>query len=98
MFGFIKQIFISALVYFSNLSSVNPLECKVRPEIVNIYNNNPMFYPFSIKVNKCKVNCNNINYPYARICVPDVVKNLDVKVFNLMTLTNETRHKVAWEV
>ena len=54
-----------------------------------------MFYPFSIKVNKCKVNCNNINYPYARICVPDVVKNLDVKVFNLMTLTNETRHKVA---
>ena len=57
-----------------------------------------MFYPFSIKVNKCKVNCNNINYPYARICVPDVVKNLDVKVFNLMTLTNETRHKVAWDV
>ena len=95
MFGFIKQIFISALVYFSNLSSVNPLECKVRPEIVNICNNNPMFYPFSIKVNKCKVNCNNINDPYARICVPDVVKNLNVKVFNLMTLTNETRHKVA---
>ena len=54
-----------------------------------------MFYPFSIKVNKCNGNCNNINDPFARICVPDSVKNLNVKVFNLMTLTNETRH-IKW--
>ena len=100
MFRFIKQIFISALMYFSNLSSANPLECismknpkcRVRPEIVNINSNDPLFYPFSIKVNKCNGNCNNINDPYAKICVPDTVKNLDVKVFNLMLLTNETRH------
>ena len=66
-------------------------ECKVRPEIISINGNNPMFYLFSIKVNKCNGNCNNINYPYARICVPDIVKNLNVKVFNLMSRTNETR-------
>ena len=91
MFRFIKQIFISALMYFSNLSSVNSLEfismknqeCKLRPDIVNINSNDPIFYPFSIKVNKCNGNCNNINDPYARICVTDVVKNLNVKVFNL---------------
>ena len=70
-------------------------ECKVRPEIININSNNPMFYPFSIKVNKCNGNCNNINDPYARICVPDIVKNLNVKVFNLMSRTNETRH-IKW--
>ena len=34
----------------------------------------------------------NINDPYAKMCVPDVVKNLNVKVFNLMSGTNETRH------
>ena len=28
-------------------------ECKVRPEIICINNNNPVFYHFSIKVNKC---------------------------------------------
>ena len=67
-------------------------ECKVRAEIVNIASVDPIFYPFSIKVNKCKGNCNNISDPYAKICVPDVVKNLNVKVFNLMTLNNETRH------
>ena len=103
MFGFIKQIFISALMYFSNLSSVNSLECdskknqkcKARPEIVDINSNNPIFYPFSIKINKCSGNCNNINNPYARICVPDTVKNLNVKVFNLMSQTNGTSHKMA---
>ena len=100
MFRFIKQIFISAMMFFGNLSHANSLkcismkneECKVRPEIVNINSNNPIFYPFSIKVNKCNANCNNINDPYARVCVPDTIKNLNVKVFNLMTLTNETGH------
>ena len=67
-------------------------ECKVRPEIVNINSNDPIFYPFSIKVNKCSGNCNNISDPYARICVPDTVKNLNFKVFNLISRTNETRH------
>ena len=49
-------------------------ECKVRPEIIGISSNNPMFYPFSIKVNKYSGNCNDINDPYARICFPDVIK------------------------
>ena len=92
MFRFIKQIFISALMYFGNLSNVNSLECvsmknqecKVRPEIVDINSNNPIFYPFSIKINKCSGNCNNINNPYAKICVPDTVKDLNVRVFDLM--------------
>ena len=66
-------------------------ECKVRSEIISINSNNPMFYTFSIKVNKCSGNCNNINDPYARICVPDIMKKLNVKVFNLLSRTNETR-------
>ena len=70
-------------------------ECKVRPKIVSINSNNPIFYPFSVKVNKCSGNCNNINDPYARICVPDFVKNLNVKVFNLMSRTNDTR-SIEW--
>ena len=75
---------------FANLSNVNLLECismknqesKVRPEIININSNNPIFYPFSVKINRCSGNCNNINDPYAKICVPDTVQNLNVKVFN----------------
>ena len=66
-------------------------ECKVRPEIINVNSNNPIFYPFSVKINRCNGNCNNINDSYARICISDTVKNLNVKAFNLMSLTNETR-------
>ena len=74
---------------------MNNQACKVRPEIVNVNSNEPVFYPFSIKTSKCSGNCNNINDPYAKICVPDVIKDLNVKVFNLMSRTNETRH-IKW--
>ena len=36
-------------------------------------------------------NYNNINNPYAKMCVPDVIKKSNVKLFNLMSRTNETR-------
>ena len=70
-------------------------KCKVRPEIVNISHNNPIFYPFSIMTNKCSGNCNDINDPYAKMCIPDIVKNLNVKVFNLLSRTNGTRN-IKW--
>ena len=75
--------------------SMNNQECKGRPEIVNVNNDEPVFYPFSIKTSKCSGSCNNINDPHAKMCVPDVVKNVNVKVFNLMSRTNETRH-IEW--
>ena len=74
---------------------MNNQERKARAEIINVNSNNPIFYPFSIKTRKCSGNCNNINNPYANICVPDVVKDLNVKVFNLMSRTNETR-PIKW--
>ena len=86
MFGFVKWISVSTMMFFGcNLSSVNPLECvsvnnqewKVRPEIVNVNSKKSVFYPFSIKTSKCSGSCKNINDPYARLCFPDV--------FNLMS-------------
>ena len=74
---------------------MNNQECKTRTKIININNNEPVFYPFSIKLNKCSGGCNNIHDPYDKLCVPDVVKNMNVKVFNLMSFTNQTRH-IEW--
>ena len=71
---------------------MNNQECKIRSEIVNVNSNGPLFYPYSIKINKCSGRCNDINDPYAKLCVPDVVKNINVKVFNLISRTNEKRH------
>ena len=75
--------------------SMNYQESKVRPEVVDVNSNEPVFYPFSIKTSKFSGSCNNINDPYAILYVPDVVKNINIKVFNLMWRTNETRH-IKW--
>ena len=98
IFTFVKKVFFLGLTLLSssitgalNRVSMNNQEFKVRPEIVDISSNNPIFYPFSVKINRCSGNCSSINDPYARICVPDVVKNLNVKVFNLMSRSNESR-------
>ena len=99
IFGFVKKVFFIGLTLLSDFTNVNSLRCiqmnnqpcKARPQIIYVNSNEPIFYPFSIKTNKCSDNCNNINDPYAKICVPDVVKDLNVKVFNLMSRTNETR-------
>ena len=103
IFQLIKKVFFLGLTIFSSSTNVNSLscisminqKCKTRPQIVNVNSNNPIFYPFSIKISKCSGNCNNINDPYAKICVPDVIKDLNVKVFNLMSRTNETRF-IEW--
>ena len=101
MFRFVKQVFFVAMTFFNfNPSNLNSLECfsmnnqkcKTRTKIININNNKSLFYPFSIKVNKGSGSCNNINNPYAKLCIPDVVKNTNVKVFNLMSWSNQTKH------
>ena len=93
----------AGLTILSSFTSVNSLscismnnqKCKVRLQIVHVNSDEPVFFPFSIKISKCSGICNNINDPYAEICVPDVIKNLNVKMFNLMSRTNETRH-IKW--
>ena len=50
-----------------------------------------MLYPFSIKVNRCNGNCNNISNPYSRVCVPNAIKNITAKVFDLMSWKNKTK-------
>ena len=101
MFGFVKQIFVSAIMFFGfNLSNLNPLkcvlmnnkECKTRPVIIDINSNEPTYHLYSIKVNKCSGICNKINDPYTKMCVSNVVKNINIKVLNLMPRTNETRN------
>ena len=106
MFEFAKKVFFLGLTILSNFTNVIPLSCismknqerKVRPEIINVNSNELVFYPFSIKTSTCSGSCNNISDPYAKICVPDVIKDLNIKVFNLVAITNETRHKMTWNM
>ena len=62
MFGFVEKVLVVAMTFFRyNPLNVNSLEyvsmnnqeCKIRSEIINVNTNEPLFYPFSSKVNKC---------------------------------------------
>ena len=70
MFKFVKKVVFIGLTILSDFTNVNSLlncismknqECKVRPEIINVNSNEPVFYPFSIKTRKCSGSCNYIN-------------------------------------
>ena len=99
MLSFAKKILFISMTFFSfnalKCVSMNNQYCKVRPAIININSNESLFHPYSIPVNKCSSTCNDINNPYAKLCVPNVGKNMNIKVFNLISRINETRH-VSW--
>ena len=91
MFRFIKKVLILVLI-----STVNSLKCissknqKCKAGEV-VADNKYMTYPYSIIVNRCNGNCNHIRNPYFGVCVPDITKNVTLKIFDLMTLTNKTK-------
>ena len=57
MFGFIKKVFVITMKFL--VSSVNSLkflsignqQCKTTAGVIDINSNEPIFYPYSIKVN-----------------------------------------------
>ena len=83
---------LTGLNGYNEISAI-PLKCvsmgnqerRVRPVIMSTNNNEPLFYPYSVNVNKCSGNCNDINNLYAKLCVPDAVKKMNIKVFNLVS-------------
>ena len=57
----IREVFAVAMTFLfvthQKGVSINNQECKVRPEIINIKSNEPLFYIFSVKINKCSGSC-----------------------------------------
>ena len=92
------MFFITITFFGSNTLksvSMNDQESKIRPQKIDINSHEPSFYPYSVKINKGNGSCNNINDSYVKLCVPDVIKNINVKVFNLMSRTNEIKY-IKW--
>ena len=102
IFRFVKKNVFTGLTILSDFTGINSLSClsmrnqpcKARLGIIHVSSNNPVFYPFSIKTSKCSGNC-NINHPYTEICVPDFLKDLNIKVFIVISRINETKN-IKW--
>ena len=97
------MLLINLVALFFNVLKVNALECvsvvnqksMSRAKIIETNPDDPAFFPYSIKVNKCSGSCNNPNDPFDELCVPDIVKTINVKVYNLMTRINKTKNIVC---
>ena len=93
MFSLIKKV---VLLVLSTISTVSPnclllknQKCGVRKVIVN---SDYMASPYKIKADKCVGSCNNVNNPYFNVCTPEIVKNVSIKVFDLISQQNKFRN------
>ena len=68
-----------------------------RPKILNVNEGigEALFYPYNVLVNKCSGSCNTLDNPMSKICVPKIIKNVNMKVYNFLMRLNETRN-VLW--
>ena len=74
--------------------SVTNQKCIPRPKIYEGVGE-ILFYPYNVQVNKCSGSCNTLEDATARICVPNIIKNVNMKVHNVLMMLNETRN-VLW--
>ena len=54
-----------------------------------------LLYPYNVQVNKGSGSCDTLDNPMSKICVPKIIKNVNMKVSNFLMRLNETRN-VLW--
>ena len=96
---------ISLLISLFNIIKIKALEyvsvvnqkCMARPKILNVNEGigEALFYPYNVLVNKCSGSCNTFDNPMAKLCVLNVIKRVNIQVYNFLMRLNETRN-VLW--
>ena len=74
--------------------SVVNQNCLPRPKILDVNEGvgEALFYLYNVLVNKCTGSCNTLDNPMSKICVPKLIKNVNIKVYNFLMMLNETRN------
>ena len=90
LFGIIKTKALECV-------SVINQKCMPRPKILGVNEGvgKALFYPYNVLVNKCSGNCNTLGNPMTKLCVPNVIKRVNMQVYNFLMRLNETRN-VLW--
>ena len=90
LFSIIKT---KALEYVSVVNQ----KCMPRPKILDVNEGigEALFYPYNVLVNKCSGSCNTLDNPMSKICVPNVIKGVNMQIYNFLMRLNETRN-VLW--
>ena len=99
------MLLINLAISLFSVLKVNALEClsvinqkcMPRPKILDVNEGigEALLYPYNVLVNKCSASCNTLDDPMSRTCVPNIIKNVNIKVYNFLMRLNETRN-VLW--
>ena len=99
------MLLISLAISLFSVLKVNTLEClslinqkcMPRPKILNVNESigEALFYPYNVLVNKCCGSCDTLDNPMSKICIPKIIKNVNMKVYNFLMRLNENRN-VLW--
>ena len=87
MFNVLKLFVIMlpiAVTQAIKCESLDNQPCLARETIVNINSNEPRYYPFAIKLNKCTGSCDTLDSPLAKICKANETKKKIVRVYDIL--------------
>ena len=98
---------INLAISLFNILKVNALECvsvinqkcMPRPKILDVNEGvgEALFYPYNVLVNKCSRSCNTLDNPMTKLCVPNVIKRVNMQVYTFLMRLNETRNVLCHE-
>ena len=77
--------------------SVVNQKCMSGPKILDVNEDvgEALFYPYNVLVNKCSGSCNTLDNPMTKLSVPNVIKRVNMQVYNFLMMLNETRN-ILW--
>ena len=81
---------INLLISLFSIIKTKALECvsvinqkfMPRPKIIDLNEGvgEALFYPYNVLVNKCSGSCNRLDDSMAKLCVPNIIKRVNMKV------------------
>ena len=74
--------------------SVINRKCMPRPKILDVNEGvgEALFYLYTVLVNKYSGTCDKLDDPMAKMCVPNIITRINMKVCNFLMRLNETRN------
>ena len=100
MFGLTKKMFMGLLISIINASnhtkcvSLSNQKCMTQPTLINLhpneYSQESHYYLFAVKLDRCVGRCNTLNDLSNKVCVPNKIEDLNLRVFNMITGINES--------
>ena len=92
LFGIIKTKALQCV-------SVINQKCMPIPKILDINEGvgEALFYSYNVQVNKCSGSCNTLDNPIAKLCVPNVIRGINMQVYNFLMRLNETHNVLQHE-